>query len=275
VLADALAALELLVKEGEHYRLADGVAETLTEAGGESVLAMVRHQGNCLRSWAQLAQVAKTGRPAERGPSVRGRDSDLSAFIEAMEVASRAAAPALVEAIGPPAFRHLLDVGAGPGTWTIAFLRAMPDATGTLYDRPQVLPVARRHVAEADLADRVTFVAGSFYEDDALPRGADLAWVSAIGHMNSRRQNRELFGKVFAALPASGMILLRDVVMDESRTSPAGGALFAINMLVNTPGGGTYTFGEYAEDLQAAGFVEPKLLHAGRPMDSVVQATKP
>jgi hypothetical protein len=122
--------------------------------------------------------------------------------------------------------------------------------------------------------DRVRLVPGSFYTDE-LPGGADLAWVSAIVHQNSRDQNRALFRKIFAALVSGGRILIRDFVMDETRTHPPGGAFFAVNMLVSTPGGGTYTFNELRDDLAAAGFVDAGLARRGEGMDSVVGATKP
>jgi len=66
----------------------------------------------------------------------------------------------------------------------------------------------------------------------------------------------------------------RDVVMESNRTRPYDGALFAINMLVNTDSGGTFTFAEYAEDLQAAGFEHPELLVKHEAMNSVVVAKK-
>ena len=134
--------------------------------------------------------------------------------------------------------------------------------------------MAKRLLKQAGLADRVRLVAGDFMSG-ALPDGADLAWVSAIVHQNSRAQNRKLFAKLFSALEPGGMVLIRDIVMDASRTRPAGGALFAVNMLVNTPGGGTYTFGELRDDLSAAGFAKAKLLRRGQWMDSVVGAAKP
>jgi hypothetical protein len=98
--------------------------------------------------------------------------------------------------------------------------------------------------------------------------------VSAIVHQNSREQNRELFRKVFAALTPGGRILIRDIVMDESRTRPPMGAFFAVNMLVATAGGGTFTFNELRDDLAAAGFRGAALLRRGEAMDSVVSATK-
>jgi predicted O-methyltransferase YrrM len=274
MLADALTSLGLLTLRGGRYSPGAGVADLLTETGRRGGLAMVRHQANCLRSWAQLAWVVKTGRPAKDAPSVRGAAADQAAFIEAMDDASRTLAPELAKRIGPPPFRHLLDIGGGPGTWTIAFLRAAPSARATLLDLPHTMPIARRHIAAAGLQGRVRLVAGDLDSGRALPRGADLAWISAIVHMNSRAANRDLFRKTRAALVDGGRVLIRDVVMRESRTAPEFGALFAINMLVNTPKGGTFTFRELSEDLLAAGFQKPSFLHRGEAMDSVIQALK-
>jgi len=274
VLADALAAMEVLVKEDGRYSLAPGIGEFLTETGTRSALAMLRHHANCLRNWAQLAKVVKTGQPAEREESIRGSDADLASFIEAMNDINRTMAPDLVKAIGRPVFRHLLDLGGGPGTWTIAFLRANGEGKATLLDRPQVIPIAQHHLAEAGLADRVTLVGGDFSADEVLPTGADLVWISAIIHQNSREQNRALFAKAHAALAGGGQVLIRDVIMEEERLFPVDGALFAINMLVNTPQGGTYTFEEVREDLEAAGFTEVLFLRRGEFMDSVIQAVK-
>jgi hypothetical protein len=63
--------------------------------------------------------------------------------------------------------------------------------------------------------------------------------------------------------------------MDPSRTRPAGGALFAVNMLVGTEGGGTFTFEELRDDLQSAGFAEPAVVRQDEGMNSIVVARKP
>ena len=277
VLLDALAAIGLLVKTAGAeplYSVPAAVAEVLADNGPQSVLGMVRHLGNCLRGWGQLAGVVLRGKPAARRPSVLGAGGDLASFIRAMHEISEPLAAPLVAGLGPLTFTHLLDLGGASGTWTVPFLRLNPEARATVFDRPEVLPMARRLMTKAGLADRVRLVPGDFMSG-AMPEGTDLAWVSAIVHQNSRAQNRKLFAKVFAALEPGGLILIRDIVMDGSRTRPAGGALFAVNMLVNTPGGGTYTFGELRDDLSAAGFAKAKLLRRGQWMDSVVGAAKP
>ncbi|MGO9204419.1 MAG: methyltransferase [Limisphaerales bacterium] len=273
VLLDALAALQLLEKSGGRYALAPGLEALLTAEGPQSILAMTQHQAHCLRNWAQLALVAKSGWPAQAIPSVRGQTGEQEAFIGGMHNISAPVAGQVIQAVQPLRFKHLLDIGGASGTWTIAFLRACPSARATLFDLPHVIPMARRRLAAAGLSDRVRLVPGDFYAD-ALPPSADLAWVSAIVHQNSRQQNRALFAKVFEALAPGGRIALRDVLMEEGRTRPVAGALFAVNMLVATPDGGTFTFAELRDDLAAAGFVQAAVLRQDEAMNSVVVAVK-
>jgi len=273
VLLNALAALGLATKRGGRYTLAQGIAEVLTPCGPRTGLAMAQHQANCMRRWAQLASVVKTGLPAQRTPSVRGAAGDQESFIAAMDNISAPAAGAVARRVRPLKFDQLLDIGGASGTWTIAFLRACPSATAVLFDLPPVVPMADRRLKSAGLRDRVRLVPGDF-TSDPLPAGADLAWVSAIVHQNSREENRGLFGKVFTALAPGGRIAIRDILMDASRTRPLSGALFAVNMLVGTEGGGTFTFGELREDLESAGFTGAAILHRDEGMNSIVVARK-
>jgi len=274
VLLDALTAMGLLHKQtDDRYRVPSDVTDLLTEAGSRSVLPMLRHQANCLRRWAQLSRVVQTGRPAECEPSIRGEAADQAAFIGAMHTVSGPVADAVIAEIELPAFRHVLDIGGASGTWTIALLRAVPGARATLFDLPEVIPMARDRLAAEGLAGRVTLVPGDFYTDE-LPAGADLAWLSAIAHQNSREQNRALFEKIRRALAPGGVLLIRDIVMDDTHTQPPGGAMFAVNMLVATEGGGTYSLAEYAEDLIAAGFRQPVLLRHDTWMNFIIRADK-
>ena len=274
ILLDALAAFGLLEKRDVHYSVPPDLRGWLVEDSPETILPMLRHAMTILRSWSQLAWVAKSGFPAPRISSIRGPEADRASFIAAMHVVSGLVADELVQKLGPPKFRRLLDVGGASGTWTLAFLRAVSGATAIIFDLPDAIEQARHRLAGTEFADRVTLVAGDFYADD-LPEGTDFAWVSAICHQHSRRHNRELFAKVFRALSPGGRIALRNVVMEPSRTSPREGALFAVNMLVNTDSGGTFTFNEYADDLQSAGFANPQLQVKHEAMNSVVVAEKP
>ncbi|MBN2475960.1 MAG: methyltransferase domain-containing protein [Pirellulales bacterium] len=274
MLLDAVAALRLLEKRQGQYRVPADLLPLLTEASPQSILPMLWHRINILRGWSQLARVVKTGAPGPRPASIRGAEADRQAFIGAMHTVSGPGADELVARLGPPRFAHLLDVGGASGTWTLAFLRAVAGARATIFDLPDAIDQARDRIAGGEQADRIALVVGDFYAD-ALPDGADFAWVSAIVHQHSRQHNRELFAKVHAALQPGGRIAIRDAVMAPSRTAPVFGAMFAINMLTNTDSGGTFTFDELAEDLRAAGFVEPVLPIEDEAMNSVVMATKP
>lgn len=273
ILLDALAALEFVAKQGDQYSVEGDLAELMSEKSEKNVLPMVRHLANCLCRWAQLARVTRSGKPAERIASIRGEAADRAAFIGAMHNISAPVAAEVVSRLEPLKFTHLLDVGGASGTWTMALLDLVPEARATLFDLPDVVPMARRRLSDAGLIDKVRLVPGDFYCDD-LPAGVDFAWLGAICHQNSREQNCELFAKIHAALTDDGVVVIRDVVMDPSRISPEVGALFAVNMLVATEGGNTYTFDEYREDLCNAGFDEVTLVHRDDFMNSLIRAKK-
>jgi hypothetical protein len=171
-------------------------------------------------------------------------------------------------------FRRLLDIGGASGTYTIAFLRKNPAMTAVLFDLENVIPMARERLLENSMVDRVDLVAGDFYENN-LPKGCDLALLSAIIHQNSPEENLSLYRKIHDALEPGGALLIRDYIMDESRTKPPHGAMFAMNMLVNTRAGDTYTFQEMREGLEAAGFTDVRQVRQGVGMDSLIEGRKP
>jgi hypothetical protein len=106
---------------------------------------------------------------------------------------------------------------------------------------------------------------------------ASLSWpaTSTIIHQNSPEQNEALYRKCFDALEAGGRIVIRDHVLSPDRTRPPSGALFAINMLVATPGGGCYTFEEIRVGLEAAGLERVRQLREDEQMDGLVEAFRP
>ncbi len=63
-----------------------------------------------------------------------------------------------------------------------------------------------------------------------------------------------LVKKCFDSLNARGRIVIQDWIMNNDRTQPASGAVFAINMLAGTEAGDCYTEQEVKEMLTAAGF---------------------
>lgn len=274
VLLDALTAMGLLIKKDGLYRTDPGLLPFLRSDSPQSLLPMIRHMATIWQNWSNLTRIVTETGGVERTAGSFENPEDQKAFIGAMHVGGRVHAPKIVQAINPGSARRLIDVGGASGTYTIAFLEASPEMSATLFDLPNVVDLGRARITEAGLMDRVTIVAGSFHTD-SLPPGHDLALVSAIIHMNSSEQNLDLYKKIFDALVPGGRIVIRDHVMKPDHTTPKSGALFAINMLVGTPGGGTYTYEEIKTGLTAAGFENVSLIQEGEPMMGLVEAFRP
>jgi predicted O-methyltransferase YrrM len=275
IILDALAAMGILTKEGDRYRTETSLEPVLSANSPTSILPMVMHLNNLWETWSRLTDIAvHTGVP-ESSDESRNSPEDMRSFIQAMHVAGQPMATRIASAVQPGAARSLLDVGGATGTYTIAFLQSSPDMKATIFDRPEVVEMADARLVEAGLRDRVTLVGGDFYTDD-LPAGHDLALLSAIIHQNSFEQNVDLYRKVLAALEPGGRLVIRDHVMKPNRIEPAMGAIFAVNMLVNNPGGGTFTYEEIEAGLVKAGFAHPRLIQDEQErMDGLVEAFKP
>jgi predicted O-methyltransferase YrrM len=162
-------------------------------------------------------------------------------------------AAAVVAAVGGEGVRRLLDVGGGSGAYSIAFARAYPELRAEVFDLATVTPIARRHIAAAGVEDRVTTRVGDL-RAGGLGQGYDLVFVSAICHMLSPAENQDLLKRCFEALAPGGRAVVQDFVLDASKTAPKNGALFALNMLVGTKAGASYSEPEYSEWLETAGF---------------------
>lgn len=274
VLLNALVGAGLVDKSGESFSLCSELVPLLSRDADTTVLPMILHMGTCAHRWDKLADVVRTGKCASPVSSMLGAESSRNAFIQAMHVVGRNMAGPIIADTRPERFGRALDVGGASGTYTIALLRANPEMRVTLFDLPPVIEMARERLDSEGLLDRVDLVAGDFYEDP-LPTGHDMVLLSAIIHQNGRDQNRELYAKCLVALEAGGTIIIRDIVMDDSHTQPAGGTQFAINMLVATDRGGTYSLAEIRDDLEAVGFADIELIRRGTWMDGLIEAVRP
>lgn len=270
---DSLSSMELLAKTDNIYRVTDkGIF--LSAHHPETILPMVLHMTHLWHAWSGLTEVATNGPGKQPDSGLKFSEKEWKSFVSAMHVAARALSKEIADSYDASGFNRLLDVGAASGTYTISFLHKNPQLMAIVFDLEDVIPMAKERIKEEQLFHRVEFIAGDFYEED-LPKGCDLALLSAIIHQNSPEENLKLYGKVFRALEKGGTILIRDHIMSEDRTKPPAGALFAVNMLVNTRGGDTYTFQDVKDGLENSGFREVQLLRTGQKMDCLVEAKKP
>jgi SAM-dependent methyltransferase len=271
---DCLVIFELLHKKNGRYALTEQGA-FFSSRHPESVLPMLLHMNNMWDNWAQLTETVREGKNPCLKSVIAAKDEGITnAFIGAMHVIGRSLSRDIASSYDLSRFKRLLDMGGGSGTYSIAFLERNPNMTAVIFDLPDVISLAVERLKNEGYLERVTLVAGDFYKDE-LPAGCDLALLSAIIHQNSPQENLDLYKKIYRALAPGGALLIRDHVMDESRTRPPAGALFAINMLVCTSSGDTYTFNEIKNTLELAGFKEVQQVRSGERMDCLVEARKP
>lgn len=149
----------------------------------------------------------------------------------------------------------ILDVGGGSDAYSIAFARAKKRIKPTVFDQHSVIALTKEYIKQAGLSDRIETVEGN-YLTDKLGTGFDLIFLSSIIHINSFEENRILLWECSKAINQNGQIVIQDFIMDEDRARPAFGAFFALNMLVGTKSGDTYTESEVKSWLKEAGLSE-------------------
>jgi SAM-dependent methyltransferase len=250
-LLNALCALGLASKRGGRFRNAP-LARRRLVAGKAGTLASLNHTVAQWRSWSSLSDAVRRGRAPSLRPAVRGDGERRRGFIAAMHERARLQAPRIVARLDLERVRRVLDIGAGSGDYAMALCRARPALRVTAFDLPAVIPLTRAHVRRAGLLRRIDFRAGDFRRG-GFGSGYDLALLSAIVHMNGAEQNRRLIARAAAALAPGGQLVVQDFVMDRARTRPVVGAFFALNMLVATARGDSYTAAEIASWMRAAG----------------------
>lgn len=247
----ALLSLGLLCRDGDRFANAAAAAAHLVR-GRPGYMSGLGHTAHLWHSWTHLTEAVRGGGAPAAGPIDDRGEEWLTAFIEAMHTRAAATAADLIALIDLEGVDRVLDVGGGSGVYSMAFTRARHGLSATVFDLPNVVLLTQQYVRREGLADRIETAVGD-YTADPLPGGYDLVFLSAIVHSNSPAQNADLLAQCAAALRPGGRVAVVDFIMDDDRVAPAHGALFALNMLVATDAGDTYTEGEVRAWMEGAG----------------------
>ena len=278
MILNVLVSMELLARDaGRRYVLAPESAAFLVSSKPAFQGGIFKHMSTqLLPKWLQLREVVRTGRP----PATVNQESTgaefFQQFVEDIFPMSYGAAKALGEALKLSAAAknvRVLDLAAGSGVWGIALAQQSSHVTVTAVDWPGVLPATRRVIDRFGLGDRFTLVAGDL-RDAAFGAGHHVATLGHILHSEGETRSRELLRKTFAALAPRGTIAIAEFLANDDRTGPPMAMIFAVNMLVNTDQGDTFTFPEIRSWLQEAGFTGARTLDAPGP-SPLILATKP
>jgi 3-hydroxy-5-methyl-1-naphthoate 3-O-methyltransferase len=235
---------------------------------------LIRHTSEHLvPKWLALNEIVATGKPTE-AVNQEGTGSDFfEKFVSDIFPLSYGPARELAAHLDLKAGAQVLDLAAGSGVWGIALAQSGDQVRVTAVDWPGVLPITRKTATRFGLAEQFTFVEGDLLAAD-FGRGHDVATLGHILHSEGVERSRKLLRKTFEALRPGGTIAIAEFLVNAERTGPLNGLIFAVNMLVNTDQGDTFSFEEIAAWLRETGFTNARTLETHGP-SPLILATRP
>ena len=244
LLLNSLVAIGLLKKQGNLYRNSSVASKYLVKGKPEYQGDILSHQNTLWDNWSGLDTVLKTGTPYRKS-------HNHESFILGMHNLAILKVKKVLSNIDLNGVKRLLDLGGGPGTYSMAFAKKKMEVT--LFDYPETLKIAKGLIEEAGLSRNIRLLPGDFTKDE-LGNNYDLIFISQIFHAYGQDECLSMLRKSYSSLNPGKRVIIKEFYIDETKTNPITGAVFAINMLVNTPGGRTYTVKEMTSWLKMTGF---------------------
>ena len=228
-------------------------------------------------AWNHLGDLMRTGRPPMPPETILGDDKEKTrAFVYAMHERARGIGSVLPHLVDLTGRKKLLDVGGGPGTYSVALIQQTPGLTSTVLDVPGVLEVTRELIAASGFSDRVTLMPGDYLKS-SFGKGYDVALLSGMMHRETPDTCRMLLRKAFDALEPGGLVIVSDVFFeDDAKTKPPFALYFALNMMLTSDEGSAHAVTEMARWETEAGFRDVTVRELPKPNPhSLVIGTKP
>jgi ubiquinone/menaquinone biosynthesis C-methylase UbiE len=266
LLLDACAALDLIIKDGDLYTNSPDSAVFLVSGSPGNLSQAITYNRDVYPLWGRLKEMVKTGKPVEK-PSVHlGNDKDrTSNFVLAMHGRALWLGKAVVPFINLEGCRQLLDVGGGPGTYSVLLAQKYPALECTVFDLPAVVRIAKDLIAGQNMSSRVSVCAGDYHTTD-FPWENDAILFFGMLHQESPEEIVSLFRKAYEALKPGGTVWIMDMMTYKDHVKPVFSALFAVNMALTTENGWVFSDEELKGWLETAGFCKFQIKQFPKPM---------
>lgn len=277
---DALVALGFLTRKGGRYVNTQETDHFLDRAKPCYVGGLLEMANRRLYPfWAHLTEALRTGVPQNEikngGPglfeTLYADPARLREFVCAMTGASHGANQVIAKAFPWANYTTFVDVGTAQGDLAAQIALAHPHLRGIGFDLPGIAPIFEEYVAQVGVAQRLTFVAGDFFQQ-SLPT-ADVILMGHILHDWDLPTKKMLLKKAFDAIPVGGALVVYDAIIDDDRSKNAFGLMMSLNMLIETPGGFDYTGRDCCCWMKEAGFSSTRVEQLVGP-DSMAIAIK-
>jgi hypothetical protein len=263
VLVTALRAMGMLVLAGGRLALTEQARNHLAPGAAWSIadyLGLSANEPGVLEMVARLRTDRPAGSDADQGgaafifkagtASAMEAEASARRFTLGLAGRARCVAPAVALRAGLEQAEVLLDVGGGTGLYALACLERYPHLRAIVWDRPEVLKVAREMAAASPAGDRLELRPGDMFTDE-VPH-ADVMLLSNILHDWDFPECNELVGRLAPALPKGGRLLVHDVFLDDDLGGPLPIALYSAR-LFTVCAGRAYSGAEYRAMLRQAG----------------------
>jgi SAM-dependent methyltransferase len=278
IIMNALVGLELLKKDRqERYSLTpESAAFLLSNKPGTLAGFFPMNMRHLIPLWLKLEEIVRTGRPAESRNLEQPGTEFFTELVENIIPMSYGGAQKLGDHLKLTKAKdevRVLDLAAGSGIWGIALVQKSPRVRVTAVDWAGMIPTTKRITEKFGVRDRFKFIEGDLLEAD-FGSGYDIATLGHILHTEGEERSRRLLKKTFRAFKSGGTIAIAEWLVNDDRTQPVHSLMFAVQMLVNSEKGDTFSFNEIKSWLEDAGFKKIRKLDAPGP-SPLILATKP
>lgn len=263
ILCDYLTVGGFLTKADGRYRLTPDTALFLDQNSRAYLGGALRflHSPTIMGAFQHLTEAVRKGGTALPGAGTIENDHPVWVdFARAMMPLMMMPAQLMAARVpcDPSRKMKVLDIAAGHGIFGITLAQHYPNVEVVALDWPHVLEVATENAQKMGVADRHSTLPGSAFDVD-FGTGYDLVLLTNFFHHFDMPTCEALMKKVHAALAEGGQAVTLDFVPNEDRISPPETATFSLVMLASTPSGDAYTFSEYQNMFQNAGFAKSDL----------------
>ncbi|TDC92054.1 methyltransferase [Nonomuraea deserti] len=223
-------------------------------------LAALYGEDSFAAAWNGLEQAVRTGEPAfehVHGEPIfahlaadPGKASVFNAGMAAGASFFRGV-PDAYDFSGP---RRVVDLAGGTGALLGTILRSNPEATGVLFDLPEVVAAAPGHLSRMGVLDRCELAAGDLFS--CVPDGGDVYLLSRILHDWDDERCAGLLANCAKAMGPGAELLIIERVVGRGSYVPLA---FDLHMMVMT-GGRERTEEEYRALLEDADLTPGRLI---------------
>ncbi|MDH7512506.1 MAG: methyltransferase [Clostridiales bacterium] len=254
LLLDACVALGLCEKREGRYRNSPEAALFLVSGSPADLSGAIRYNRDVYSAWGRLREMVQTGKPVERPELHLGKDEERTrTFVLAMHHRALGIGQAVVPLLDLSGKKKILDVGGGPGTYSMLIARAFPGVECTVLDLPEVVKIAGELVGQAGMAERIKLVGGDYHRI-TFPEANDAVLFFGVLHQEDEETIRDLLRRAHDCLVPGGRIYVLDMMTDSSRARPKFSALFSLNMALTTERGWVFSDEDLSRWLAEAGF---------------------